>query len=71
MRTLLVSHKPKALWMSILFFSDSSVCLVVFSKSYCPYCKATKATLSGLGAQYYALELDQIGAYINPHTNKQ
>ncbi|KAL1986277.1 hypothetical protein VTN96DRAFT_6645 [Rasamsonia emersonii] len=34
--------------------------VVVFSKSYCPYCKATKATLSGLGAQYYALELDQI-----------
>ncbi|KAL1846935.1 Glutaredoxin [Paecilomyces lecythidis] len=34
--------------------------VVVFSKSYCPYCKATKSTLSELGAKYTALELDQI-----------
>ncbi|KAL1965368.1 hypothetical protein VTN77DRAFT_5805 [Rasamsonia byssochlamydoides] len=34
--------------------------VVVFSKSYCPYCKATKATLSGLGAKYHVLELDEI-----------
>ncbi|KAJ9620470.1 Glutaredoxin [Taxawa tesnikishii (nom. ined.)] len=33
---------------------------VVFSKSYCPYCRATKELLTKLGAQYYTLELDQI-----------
>ncbi|KAL4787679.1 thioredoxin-like protein [Aspergillus varians] len=33
--------------------------VVVFSKSYCPYCKASKSLLSDLGAKYYALELDQ------------
>ncbi len=33
----------------------------VFSKSYCPYCRATKALLSELGAKYYAIELDQVG----------
>jgi len=34
--------------------------VAVFSKSYCPYCKAAKETLSKAGATYYALELDQI-----------
>jgi len=34
--------------------------VAVFSKSYCPYCKATKELLTKLGAQYYTLELDQI-----------
>jgi len=34
--------------------------VAVFSKSYCPYCKATKALLSESGAQYYAIELDQV-----------
>ncbi|RDL40642.1 putative Glutaredoxin [Venustampulla echinocandica] len=34
--------------------------VAVFSKSYCPYCKATKATLDQLGAKYFAIELDQI-----------
>lgn len=33
---------------------------VVFSKSYCPYCRASKDLLNQLGAKYYALELDQI-----------
>ncbi|OJJ57699.1 hypothetical protein ASPSYDRAFT_154788 [Aspergillus sydowii CBS 593.65] len=33
--------------------------VVVFSKSYCPYCKASKSLLSELGAKYYTLELDQ------------
>jgi thiol-disulfide isomerase/thioredoxin len=32
----------------------------VFSKSYCPYCKATKALLSEQGAKYYSIELDQV-----------
>lgn len=35
--------------------------VAVFSKSYCPYCKATKSLLSEMGAKYYAIELDQVG----------
>lgn len=35
--------------------------VAVFSKSYCPYCKASKDLLSSLGAKYYAIELDQVG----------
>ncbi|KAI5458494.1 thioredoxin-like protein [Mariannaea sp. PMI_226] len=38
--------------------NDNAV--VVFSKSYCPYCKATKSTLSSLDADFVVLELDQI-----------
>jgi len=34
--------------------------VAVFSKSYCPYCKATKTLLSDLGAKYYTIELDQV-----------
>ncbi|KAL9125635.1 MAG: hypothetical protein Q9217_005188 [Psora testacea] len=32
----------------------------VFSKSWCPYCKATKTLLSEMGAKFYTLELDQV-----------
>jgi glutaredoxin 3 len=35
--------------------------VVVFSKSYCPYCLASKKLLNELGANFTALELDQIG----------
>ncbi|TFA99995.1 hypothetical protein CCMA1212_008279 [Trichoderma ghanense] len=31
---------------------------VVFSKTWCPYCKATKQTLNDLKAQYEVVELD-------------
>ncbi|KAL2111309.1 hypothetical protein VUR80DRAFT_10263 [Thermomyces stellatus] len=34
--------------------------VVVFSKSYCPFCNATKSTLSSLGAEYTVYELDQL-----------
>ncbi|KAI9724644.1 MAG: hypothetical protein M1828_003513 [Chrysothrix sp. TS-e1954] len=34
--------------------------VAVFSKSYCPYCKATKALLSEQGAKAYIIELDQV-----------
>lgn len=37
--------------------------VVVFSKSYCPYCNASKQLLKELGANFTALELDQIGEY--------
>ncbi|KAJ6021001.1 hypothetical protein N7540_006505 [Penicillium herquei] len=33
--------------------------VVVFSKSYCPYCTSTKKLLNEVGAQYEILELDQ------------
>lgn len=39
---------------------------MVFSKSYCPYCRASKATLQELGAQFLAIELDQIGLLPRP-----
>ncbi|KAK5132607.1 hypothetical protein LTR08_008806 [Meristemomyces frigidus] len=34
--------------------------VAVFSKSYCPYCKATKSLLSEMGAKAYIIELDQV-----------
>jgi glutaredoxin 3 len=44
---------------SMLIFH--SFCIVVFSKSYCPYCKSSKALLSENGAKYFLMELDQVG----------
>lgn len=43
--------------------------IAVFSKSYCPYCKATKSLLDSLGAKYYAIELDQVGMFRSHRTN--
>ncbi|TKA31032.1 hypothetical protein B0A50_02000 [Salinomyces thailandicus] len=34
--------------------------VAVFSKSWCPYCKATKSLLSEMGAKAHILELDQM-----------
>ncbi|KAF5245818.1 hypothetical protein FAUST_1605 [Fusarium austroamericanum] len=34
--------------------------VVVFSKSYCPYCKQTKKTLDDLNTEYELLELDEL-----------
>ena len=34
---------------------------VVFSKTYCPYCKMAKSALDALGAAYTAIELDERG----------
>jgi len=34
--------------------------VVVFSKSYCPYCKRAKALLQDQNVQFYAVEMDQI-----------
>lgn len=34
--------------------------VAVFSKSYCPYCRATKSLLTELGAKFYTIELDQV-----------
>jgi glutaredoxin 3 len=37
----------------------------VFSKSYCPYCRAAKSLLNEMGAKYYTIELDQVGMFYN------
>ncbi|KAF2680355.1 glutaredoxin [Lentithecium fluviatile CBS 122367] len=34
--------------------------VAVFSKSYCPYCRAAKQLLSESGAKFYTIELDQV-----------
>ncbi|KAI9866746.1 MAG: hypothetical protein M1813_000688 [Trichoglossum hirsutum] len=34
--------------------------VAVFSKSYCPYCRASKKLLTDSGAKFYAIELDQV-----------
>ncbi|KAG6064212.1 hypothetical protein E4U32_000437 [Claviceps aff. humidiphila group G2b] len=34
--------------------------VVLFSKSYCPYCHATKRTLDALNAKYELMELDKM-----------
>ncbi len=34
--------------------------MVIFSKSYCPYCKATKSLLAGMNIDAKTIELDQI-----------
>ncbi|EXJ95901.1 glutaredoxin 3 [Capronia coronata CBS 617.96] len=34
--------------------------VVVFSKSYCPYCRASKSLLDQKHAKYYLLELDEV-----------
>ena len=38
--------------------------VAVFSKSYCPYCRAAKKLLSDSGAKFYTIELDQVGEYL-------
>jgi len=35
--------------------------VVVFSKSYCPYCRASKSLLNEKHAKFFLLELDEIG----------
>ncbi|KAI1774378.1 putative glutaredoxin [Hypoxylon cercidicola] len=34
--------------------------VAVFSKSYCPYCAASKKLLNSLGAKYKLVELDEV-----------
>ncbi|KAI1080749.1 putative glutaredoxin [Whalleya microplaca] len=34
--------------------------VAVFSKSYCPYCSASKRLLDDLGAKYKLVELDEV-----------
>ncbi|KAI9646010.1 Glutaredoxin [Ciborinia camelliae] len=54
--------------------ADNAV--AVFSKSYCPYCTATKNLLRSMDAKFYAIELDQVAdgseiqAYLKQKTNQ-
>jgi len=50
----MVSAKEKA--QKII--DENSV--VVFSKSYCPYCRASKALLNDMHAKYFLMELDEV-----------
>ncbi|QDZ24241.1 glutaredoxin [Chloropicon primus] len=34
--------------------------VVIYSKSWCPFCSQAKAIFDGLDTQYFALELDEI-----------
>ncbi|KAL8932799.1 MAG: hypothetical protein Q9211_006121 [Gyalolechia sp. 1 TL-2023] len=34
--------------------------VAVFSKSYCPYCRASKTLLSEMGAKFFVIEMDQV-----------
>ncbi|CCE82411.1 Piso0_002136 [Millerozyma farinosa CBS 7064] len=34
--------------------------IMVFSKSYCPYCKSTKSLLDGYSKNYKVVELDEV-----------
>ncbi|KAI8949269.1 putative glutaredoxin [Xylaria longipes] len=34
--------------------------VAVFSKSYCPYCNASKQLLDSVGAKYFSIELDKV-----------
>ncbi|KAL8636741.1 MAG: hypothetical protein Q9228_005898 [Teloschistes exilis] len=34
--------------------------VAVFSKSYCPYCHASKSLLSEMGAKFFVIEMDQV-----------
>lgn len=43
--------------------------LVVFSKSWCPYCKATKSLLSSLDVDFKTVELDQECKLLPPTTH--
>lgn len=43
--------------------------VMVFSKSYCPYCRASKKTLQNAGAQFKVYELNEESQY-NPPTHQ-
>jgi glutaredoxin len=45
----------------MIFFVFFQIQVVVFSKSYCPFCKATKELFTELGVDFKVHELDQMG----------
>jgi len=58
--TIRYSHRPVAVCFGPMNFAiNLKLSLVVFSKSYCPYCNNTKRILEELNARYTAYELNQ------------
>lgn len=53
-KNLTMSHAVKTLVANAI--KENKV--MVFSKSFCPYCSKTKNTLSGLNIEFTAFELD-------------
>ena len=41
--------------------------VMVFSKTYCPFCKMAKEALNGTGKPYDVCELDERGMYWGAH----
>ncbi|PQE03077.1 Glutaredoxin Grx1 protein [Rutstroemia sp. NJR-2017a BVV2] len=70
----IISNNAVGMFFSLSIMTRSGG--TVFSKSYCPYCKATKALLSSMDAKFYAIELDQVDdgsdiqAYLKEKTNQ-
>ena len=56
-RTALNMENPDEFVKSEIESND----VVVFSKSYCPFCKATKELFDGMGVEYKVHELDKMG----------
>jgi glutaredoxin 3 len=57
------SRPATALRMSAESFAKEQISgnkVVVFSKSFCPFCKKTKKALDGLGVEYTTFELNQM-----------
>jgi len=44
-----------------MFANRGVIGIVIFSKSYCPYCRASKETLTEAGATFFVVELDKVG----------
>ena len=43
--------------------------VVMFSKSYCPFCRMAKTALDQAGAKYATFELDERGTHTHKHTH--
>ena len=55
----LFSSKPKASDVQRMEKLIAENPVMVFSKSYCPFCDKTKELLKRKSIKYYALEMDQ------------
>lgn len=44
-----------------MFANRGFIGIAIFSKSYCPYCRASKETLTEAGATFFVVELDKVG----------
>uniref|UniRef100_A0A3B4A0N0 Glutaredoxin-2, mitochondrial n=1 Tax=Periophthalmus magnuspinnatus TaxID=409849 RepID=A0A3B4A0N0_9GOBI len=51
----LFSHAPFLLFQEVV----SQNCVVIFSKTTCPYCKMAKNVFNEIGANYKVIELDE------------